>query len=92
MMTFEEEKMQVACEDLRATERLCECDGAGMIETIKNKFKKNVRNSATPSQSGTPFAFNDTTRSFIIVLITSCNKQRLMREIAPNETKLLNLS
>ncbi|KAK3567241.1 hypothetical protein QTP86_015073 [Hemibagrus guttatus] len=41
MMTFEEEKMQVACEDLRATERLCECDGAGVIETIKNKFKKN---------------------------------------------------
>ncbi|XP_058251012.1 tetratricopeptide repeat protein 39C-like isoform X2 [Hemibagrus wyckioides] len=42
MMTFEEEKMQVACEDLRATERLCECDGAGVIETIKNKFKKNT--------------------------------------------------
>ncbi|XP_026769909.2 tetratricopeptide repeat protein 39C isoform X1 [Pangasianodon hypophthalmus] len=41
MMTFEEEKMQVACEDLRATERLCECDSAGVIETIKNKIKKN---------------------------------------------------
>ncbi|XP_027026633.1 tetratricopeptide repeat protein 39C isoform X1 [Tachysurus fulvidraco] len=41
MMTFEEEKMQVACEDLRATERMCESDGTGVIETIKNKFKKN---------------------------------------------------
>ncbi|KAG7487416.1 hypothetical protein MATL_G00023130 [Megalops atlanticus] len=26
MMTFEEEKMQMACEDLRATEKLCESD------------------------------------------------------------------
>ncbi|TSR16026.1 Oxysterol-binding protein-related protein 1 [Bagarius yarrelli] len=42
MMTFEEEKMQVACEDLRATERLCEHDGTGVIETIKNKLKKNA--------------------------------------------------
>ncbi|KAI4905528.1 hypothetical protein NFI96_012443 [Prochilodus magdalenae] len=42
MMTFEEEKMQVACEDLRATERLCECDSAGVIETIKNKIRKSV--------------------------------------------------
>ncbi|XP_072543374.1 tetratricopeptide repeat protein 39C-like isoform X2 [Salminus brasiliensis] len=42
MMTFEEEKMQVACEDLRATERLCECDGIGVIETIKNKIRKSV--------------------------------------------------
>ncbi|XP_066538086.1 tetratricopeptide repeat protein 39C-like isoform X2 [Hoplias malabaricus] len=40
MMTFEEEKMQVACEDLRATERLCECDSVGVIETIKNKIRK----------------------------------------------------
>lgn len=45
MMTFEEEKMQLACEDLRATERLCEC--ASVIETIKNKIKKNVSNSGT---------------------------------------------
>ncbi|XP_069477013.1 tetratricopeptide repeat protein 39C isoform X2 [Ambystoma mexicanum] len=42
MMTFEEEKMQLACEDLRATERLCESEEAGVIETIKNKMKKNV--------------------------------------------------
>uniref|UniRef100_W5KNV3 Tetratricopeptide repeat domain 39C n=1 Tax=Astyanax mexicanus TaxID=7994 RepID=W5KNV3_ASTMX len=42
MMTFEEEKMQVACEDLRATERLCECDSIGVIETIKNKIRKNA--------------------------------------------------
>ncbi|KAG9334348.1 hypothetical protein JZ751_008234 [Albula glossodonta] len=42
MMTFEEEKMQTACEDLRATEKLCESDNSGVIETIKNKIKKNV--------------------------------------------------
>ncbi|KAM9501125.1 tetratricopeptide repeat protein 39C-like [Clarias gariepinus] len=41
MMTFEEEKMQVASEDLRATEKMCEGDSAGVIETIKNKIKKN---------------------------------------------------
>ncbi|KAL7875636.1 hypothetical protein AOLI_G00105990 [Acnodon oligacanthus] len=40
MMTFEEEKMQVAYEDLRATERLCESDSTGVIETIKNKIRK----------------------------------------------------
>lgn len=42
MMTFEEEKMQLACEDLRTTERLCESEEAGVIETIKNKIKKNA--------------------------------------------------
>lgn len=42
MMTFEEEKMQVACEDLRTTERLCESEEAGVIETIRNKIKKNA--------------------------------------------------
>lgn len=42
-MTFEEEKMQLACDDLKATEKLCESDEAGVIETIKNKIKKNVR-------------------------------------------------
>lgn len=42
MMTFEEEKMQLACEDLKATERLCDSEEAGVIETIKNKMKKNV--------------------------------------------------
>uniref|UniRef100_A0A8C5MR17 Tetratricopeptide repeat domain 39C n=1 Tax=Leptobrachium leishanense TaxID=445787 RepID=A0A8C5MR17_9ANUR len=41
MMTFEEEKMQVACEDLKMTEKLCESD-EGVIETIKSKIKKNV--------------------------------------------------
>ncbi|XP_054580059.1 tetratricopeptide repeat protein 39C isoform X2 [Eptesicus fuscus] len=48
MMTFEEEKMQLACEDLRTTEKLCESEEAGVIETIKNKIKKNadVRKSA----------------------------------------------
>lgn len=42
MMTFEEEKMQMALEDLKATERLCESDNTGVIETIKNKIKRNV--------------------------------------------------
>ncbi|XP_064848966.1 tetratricopeptide repeat protein 39C-like isoform X2 [Oncorhynchus masou masou] len=40
MMTFEEEKMQTAFDDLRATERLCERDNAGVIETIKNKIRR----------------------------------------------------
>lgn len=42
MMTFEEEKMQTACDDLRTTEKLCESDNAGVIETIRNKIKKSV--------------------------------------------------
>lgn len=42
MMTFEEEKMQLACDDLKTTEKLCEGEEAGVIETIKNKIKKNV--------------------------------------------------
>uniref|UniRef100_A0A3B4A3I1 Tetratricopeptide repeat domain 39C n=1 Tax=Periophthalmus magnuspinnatus TaxID=409849 RepID=A0A3B4A3I1_9GOBI len=42
MMTFEEEKMQMALEDLKATERLCESDSTGVIETIKNKIKRSV--------------------------------------------------
>uniref|UniRef100_A0A8C9ZHU6 Tetratricopeptide repeat domain 39C n=1 Tax=Sander lucioperca TaxID=283035 RepID=A0A8C9ZHU6_SANLU len=42
MMTFEEEKMQLAFEDLKATERLCESENTGVIETIKNKIKRNM--------------------------------------------------
>lgn len=42
MMTFEEEKMQTACDDLKTTEKLCESDSAGVIETIRNKIKKSV--------------------------------------------------
>ncbi|XP_051549767.1 tetratricopeptide repeat protein 39C-like [Myxocyprinus asiaticus] len=42
MMTFEEEKMQMASDDLRTTERLCESDNAGVIETIRNKIKKSM--------------------------------------------------
>lgn len=42
MMTFEEEKMQTALEDLKATERLCESENGGVIETIKNKIKRSV--------------------------------------------------
>ncbi|ERE83844.1 tetratricopeptide repeat protein 39C-like protein [Cricetulus griseus] len=42
MMTFEEEKMQLACDDLKTTEKLCESEEAGVIETIKNKIKKSV--------------------------------------------------
>lgn len=41
MMTFEEEKMQMACDDLKSTEKLCEND-MGVIETIRNKIKKSV--------------------------------------------------
>ncbi|CAH2284952.1 tetratricopeptide repeat 39C [Pelobates cultripes] len=41
MMTCEEEKMQLACDDLKMTEKLCESD-EGVIETIKSKIKKNV--------------------------------------------------
>ncbi|CAL1579619.1 unnamed protein product [Knipowitschia caucasica] len=41
MMTFEEEKMQMAFEDLKATERLCESD-SGVIESIKNKLKRSM--------------------------------------------------
>lgn len=46
MMTFEEEKMQLACDDLKTTEKLCESEEAGVIETIKNKIKKNVSTAA----------------------------------------------
>ncbi|XP_062916614.1 tetratricopeptide repeat protein 39C isoform X3 [Mobula hypostoma] len=42
MMTFEDEKMQLACDDLKSTEKLCESNEAGVIETIRNKIKKNV--------------------------------------------------
>lgn len=34
--------MQMACDDLRTTEKLCESDNAGVIETIRNKIKKSV--------------------------------------------------
>lgn len=44
MMTFEEEKMQMACDDLKTTEKLCEADSAGVLETIRNKIKNNVNN------------------------------------------------
>ncbi|XP_042188210.1 tetratricopeptide repeat protein 39C isoform X3 [Callorhinchus milii] len=50
MMTFEDEKMQVACDDLKSTEKLCESSEAGVIETIKSKIKKNCKiNSALTS-------------------------------------------
>ncbi|XP_038138276.1 tetratricopeptide repeat protein 39C-like [Cyprinodon tularosa] len=42
MMTFEEEKMQMACDDLRTTEKLCESDSAGVLETLRNKIKKSM--------------------------------------------------
>ncbi|XP_061652314.1 tetratricopeptide repeat protein 39C-like isoform X3 [Phyllopteryx taeniolatus] len=42
MMTFEEEKMQLASEDLKATERLCESENAGVIQTLKNKMKRST--------------------------------------------------
>ncbi|AWP04033.1 putative tetratricopeptide repeat protein 39C-like [Scophthalmus maximus] len=42
MMTFEEEKMQMAFDDLKATERMCESENTGVIETIKNKIKRSM--------------------------------------------------
>ncbi|KAK6491952.1 tetratricopeptide repeat protein 39C isoform X1 [Huso huso] len=48
MMTFEEEKMHMACEDLKTTEKLCESDEAGVIEIIKNKIKRNVDSQKPP--------------------------------------------
>uniref|UniRef100_A0A8C5E765 Tetratricopeptide repeat protein 39C-like n=1 Tax=Gouania willdenowi TaxID=441366 RepID=A0A8C5E765_GOUWI len=45
MMTFEDDKMQKAFEDLKATERLCESENAGVIKTIKNKIKRNSQRS-----------------------------------------------
>ncbi|KAM6918582.1 tetratricopeptide repeat protein 39C-like [Xenentodon cancila] len=42
MMTFEEEKMQMAFEDLKATEKLCESENTGVIEAIKNKIRRNM--------------------------------------------------
>ncbi|XP_074507479.1 tetratricopeptide repeat protein 39C-like isoform X1 [Sebastes fasciatus] len=42
MMTFEEEKMQMAFEDLKATEKLCESENTSVIETIKNKIKRSM--------------------------------------------------
>lgn len=50
MMTFEEEKMQMACDDLRTTEKLCESDSAGVLETIRNKIKKSVSMKTPDSQ------------------------------------------
>lgn len=49
MMTFEEEKMQMACDDLRTTEKLCEADSAGVLETIRNKIKKSVSEELFPN-------------------------------------------
>lgn len=42
MMTFEEEKMHMASEDLKATEKLCEAENAGVLKTLKNKIKRSV--------------------------------------------------
>ncbi|RVE61914.1 hypothetical protein OJAV_G00175360 [Oryzias javanicus] len=42
MMTFEEEKMQMAFQRLKATEKLCESANIGVIETIKSKIKGNM--------------------------------------------------
>ncbi|KAL0613553.1 Tetratricopeptide repeat protein 39C [Plecturocebus cupreus] len=52
MMTFEEEKMQLACDDLKTTEKLCESEEAGVIETIKNKIKKNRQGFLHVVQTG----------------------------------------
>ncbi|KAL3055211.1 hypothetical protein OYC64_017995 [Pagothenia borchgrevinki] len=61
MMTFEEEKMQMAFEDLKATERLCESENTGVIETIKNKLKRSM-----DSQRSRVAAMNRLQRQIII--------------------------
>ncbi|XP_076828858.1 tetratricopeptide repeat protein 39C-like isoform X2 [Brachyhypopomus gauderio] len=45
MLTFEEEKMQLAYEDLRATEKMCEGNIAGVLESIRSKMRKSVESS-----------------------------------------------
>uniref|UniRef100_A0A1A8EHB4 Tetratricopeptide repeat domain 39C n=1 Tax=Nothobranchius kadleci TaxID=1051664 RepID=A0A1A8EHB4_NOTKA len=62
VMTFEEEKMQMAFEDLKATEKLCESENAGVIETIKNKIKR----SHTHSQRSGSAAVDRLQRQIII--------------------------
>lgn len=49
-MTFEEEKMQMASEDLKATEKLCEAENAGVLKTLKNKIKRSVSHFHTCSK------------------------------------------
>ncbi|XP_006634105.1 tetratricopeptide repeat protein 39C [Lepisosteus oculatus] len=61
MMTFEEEKMHMACEDLKTTEKLCESDDTGVIETIKNKIKRN-----TDSQRSTSSVVDRLQRQIIV--------------------------
>lgn len=34
--------MQMASEDLKATEKLCEAENAGVLKTLKNKIKRSV--------------------------------------------------
>ncbi|XP_077580135.1 tetratricopeptide repeat protein 39C-like [Stigmatopora nigra] len=42
MMTFEEENMHLASKDLKATERLCESENSGVIQSLKNKMKRST--------------------------------------------------
>lgn len=62
VMTFEEEKMQMAFEDLKSTERLCESENASVIETIKNKIKR----SQVDSQRSAMAAVDRLQRQIII--------------------------
>lgn len=39
--------MQTASEDLKATEKLCEAENAGVLKTIKNKIKRSVSHLRT---------------------------------------------
>lgn len=40
--------MQTAYDDLKATERLCERENIGVIETLKNKIKRSVSHLFDP--------------------------------------------
>lgn len=42
--------MQMASEDLKATEKLCEAENAGVLKTLKNKIKRSVSHLHTCSK------------------------------------------
>lgn len=64
MMTFEEEKMQMASEDLKATEKLCEAENAGVLKTLKNKIKRSVSHLHTTPAARLSPAYQSVSVSF----------------------------
>uniref|UniRef100_UPI00358F038E tetratricopeptide repeat protein 39C isoform X2 n=1 Tax=Myxine glutinosa TaxID=7769 RepID=UPI00358F038E len=45
LMTFEEEKMQSASDDLRSTERFCLADDPGMFDSIKSRIRRSTEDT-----------------------------------------------